>query len=102
MVALSPVEERIVAAGFGHEMIGASHSCSPDVLADEPRVNIMLVQLDHDGIDVAVFTRVSTSEEAHDVGCVHLVMKERCEHGSGVDDRDSSLLLPEGIFVGHP
>ena len=102
MVAFSPMEEGIIATSFGYKMVGASNGCRSDILADEPRIDVMFIQFDHDGIDVAVFSRVSASEEAHDVGCVHLVMKESCEHSSGMEDWDSSLLLPEGIFVGHP
>ena len=76
VVAFSPVKEGILPTGLGYKMIGASDSCCSDILADEPGIDVMFVQFDHDGIDVPMLSRVSASEEAHDVGCMHFIMEK--------------------------
>ena len=102
MVAFSPMEEGIIATSFGYKMVGTSNGCCSDVLADEPRIDVMFIQFDHNGINVLMFSRVSASEEAHDASCMHHIMKEGCKHGSSMNYGDSCLFFPKGILVCHP
>ena len=74
------VEECVFSVGFCIEEIGASNCHCSHVLGNEPGVDVVEYQDPHDYRDVSVFHRVGSSQEAHDVGGVHLLVKWRRNH----------------------
>ena len=78
MVALPPVQHGVIAAAFRHEVGRAPYCHGPDVVGYEPWVNIVRGEGLDDAGDVTVLPGEGTTEEAHDVSCMHAIVKERC------------------------
>ena len=96
------VKEGVFCAGLGIKMAGVSNCCCLHVLDDEPRVDVVGYQDLHDCWDILVLPSVGTTQEAHHISCMHLVVKECCQHGHCVVLWDCGLLLPKWVLVCNP
>ena len=62
VIAFSSVEEGILVADFGDEMVGTTNCSSMYVLANAPRFNVVGTEALYNGINVMVFTNIGTSQ----------------------------------------
>ena len=93
------VEEGVWLAGFCVEMVWASYRCCSNVLGNQPWINVMRDQYLRDCWDVPMFTCIGSPLEVHNVGCMHLVVGERCNYCHCMFLWDGGLLLLKWVFV---
>ena len=93
VVALAPVEERVVTSGGGVEVVWAFHCHDPQIMLDEGFGNAACMQQGDDRRNVTVHASVVVPEEPYSVCDTEVVVDEAGKEGI-------CLILAEGVLGG--